>query len=252
MYGDEPVKCPGECTRIIALKPHKLTDIRHLVLDCKIVVDVVFRSDDHILFGAHRPNLEMYSEILKEKGFDVESQKAHLVYGDASTVRLLLQGMHKFKSATSSLADLPSDRLWALAEAAERYSVYTFMAACSEHISLRPLRHPDDALKCLVFAVKYGYVGVADSVASSTIHYDMSTVKKALRGYDSWFNLWVSSYHNHMLPKIDWNSYYQRTAPAGCLQGEVYRPRQRDNDHPIWEPRPSRVRGSTQRALHSL
>ncbi|KAF6745851.1 hypothetical protein DFP72DRAFT_924073 [Ephemerocybe angulata] len=171
MYGDEPVKCP--------------------VLDCKIAVDVVFRSDDHILFGAHRPNLEMYSEILKEEGFDVGSQKAHLIYGDASTVRLLLEGMHKFRRVTS-LADLPSDRFWALADAAERYSVYTVMAACSEHISLRPLRHPDDALKCLVFAVKYGYVGVADSVASSTIHCDMSTVKKALRGYDSWFNLWVA------------------------------------------------------------
>ncbi|KAF5311313.1 hypothetical protein D9611_012583 [Ephemerocybe angulata] len=134
----------------------------------------------------------MYSEFLKEKGFDVESQKAHLVYGDACTVRLLLQGMHKLRSVTS-LADLPSDRLWALADAAERYSVYAVMAACSEHISLRPLRHPDDALKCLLYAVKYGYRGVADSVAASTIHYEMSTVKKALRGYDeNWFNLWVA------------------------------------------------------------
>lgn len=89
-----------------------------------------------MLIGAHKANLEQYSEGFPAVDAFIKIDGPVQLTEDGETLKLLMQFMHKHK--LPDLADLTGysvHRLFSLGEASEKYCVYSAMAVCSVHIA---------------------------------------------------------------------------------------------------------------------
>lgn len=110
--------------------------MRLAVDECSLPVDVVIRSSDEVLIGAHKANLEQYSEGFPAADEVISVDGPVNLTEDGETLKLLMQFMHKQR--LPDLAGLTGSRvrlLFSLGEAAEKYFVYSAMAVCSVHIA---------------------------------------------------------------------------------------------------------------------
>ena len=103
-----------------------------LVAGCILDVDLVLGSSNHVVFGAHKRNLELYSE-----GFPIAQGTSHdnevviLSEGDL-VLRLLLEFMHNTQQP--NLSKLTFSTLALFAEAVEKYMVFSAMQVCKMHM----------------------------------------------------------------------------------------------------------------------
>ncbi|KAF5311300.1 hypothetical protein D9611_012606 [Ephemerocybe angulata] len=149
------------------------------------------RSSDKVLLGAHKANLEHFSDGFPSVDSVSDSEEPVDLTEDSATLKLLLGGMHKQKLPT--LSGLGSKQLLALAEAGEKYFVYGVMAVCSERIRAESRMVKDEATAATYFAyaAKFGYLEVADAVAPFMIPFDVDTMYGRLKGYDVAFLAWM-------------------------------------------------------------
>ncbi|KAF6745835.1 hypothetical protein DFP72DRAFT_642047 [Ephemerocybe angulata] len=161
------------------------------VPNCSIPVDLILRSSDQELIGAHKANLEHFSDGFPSADTVSDSKEPVDLSENGTTLKLLLSGMHKQKLPT--LSGLGSDQLLALAEAGEKYFVYGVMAACSEHVRAesRLVKDGRTATAYFAYAAKFGYVDVADAVAPFMVDLDTTYMKSRLIGYDTAFLAWM-------------------------------------------------------------
>lgn len=99
-------------------------------------IDIALRSSDQRVIGAHKANLEQYSEGFPAADGVISVDGPVTLSEDIETLKLLMQFMHKQKYA--NLSDLTGSRvrlLCSLGEAAEKYFVYSAMAVCNVHIA---------------------------------------------------------------------------------------------------------------------
>lgn len=89
--------------------------------------DVIMRSCDGVLFKVHRKNLEMYTEGFPGVDVPVHDEIVPLVE-TAATLELLFQYMYHQRQP--DLSRLEPQQLAKLAEAAEKYQVYSAMEVC--------------------------------------------------------------------------------------------------------------------------
>ena len=102
------------------------------VAECTIPVDIVLRSSDHVLIGAHKANLSQFSggfppvDTVTETGRIVDLSK------DGKMLSLLMRFMHIQRYP--DLIDNSDYRVLALAYAAEKYVVPSAAAVSSARI----------------------------------------------------------------------------------------------------------------------
>jgi hypothetical protein len=92
-----------------------------------LTVDVVLKSSDGELFGAHQRNLEMYTEGFPIAGSTVVSDPVSLEE-TAEVLHLLLRYTHHIR--LPRLDKISFVLLVSLAEAVEKYMIYSAMETC--------------------------------------------------------------------------------------------------------------------------
>ncbi|RXW19951.1 hypothetical protein EST38_g5917 [Candolleomyces aberdarensis] len=103
--------------------------------ECQLPVDIILKSSDGILLGGHKSNLDMYSEGFPPMGSPPPQPGPPEVVDfeeTSETLSYLLHFMHKVQYP--DLSELKAKRLFALADAAEKWRVLSAMAVCNAHI----------------------------------------------------------------------------------------------------------------------
>lgn len=99
---------------------------------CQLPVDIVLKSSDNVLIGAHKTNLEQWSEGFPKAESVVEDDDPVELPENAETLKLLMTCMHNHQFP--GLSGLAPYKLFDLARAAEKYEVNAVKAACNGHI----------------------------------------------------------------------------------------------------------------------
>ncbi|RDB16226.1 hypothetical protein Hypma_003132 [Hypsizygus marmoreus] len=155
-------------------------------LYCGMEVDVILESSDGSRFGAHRKNLETYSEgfppasAVIQKSEETSSEDAIVkMTENGKVIQLLLHFMHL--RTQPDLRSISFDVLDALANAVEKYLVYSAMQICNFQMEAAIRDHP---LEVLRYAVRNNYSEIANAAAPLTISRDFETIETTF-GADS-------------------------------------------------------------------
>src|SRR6266498_3177814 len=97
------------------------------VESCNISVDVRFRSADGIIFGAHKKNLEFFSEGFPLGDSTVATEVVQLEE-NADVLCIMLSFLHNTRML--ELKDLEISTIAPLSEAVEKYMIYSAMQIC--------------------------------------------------------------------------------------------------------------------------
>ncbi|KAG6916791.1 hypothetical protein DXG01_005314 [Tephrocybe rancida] len=93
--------------------------------------DVVFKSSDNILLYIHRKNLESHAAAFPPSEFDTRGEIVFLTE-DASTLENLFQYVYPERHPDIEL--MPFESLYKLAEAAEKYEIFSLMCICKARL----------------------------------------------------------------------------------------------------------------------
>ena len=109
-----------------------LSLIGDTVEGCNTPVDLVLRSSDQVLIGAHKTNLACYTDGFPLADATADSKEPTDLTEDGDTLKLLMHYAHK--AQYPDLFDLSENRLFSLAHSAEKYVVHAGIEACSVYI----------------------------------------------------------------------------------------------------------------------
>lgn len=98
------------------------------VSECLLPVDVILQSSDGVKFGSHSKNLEIYSSAFPPTAFGPTLDEIVHLPESSEVVSLLLQYMHHHRQPDSE--EIPFTILEGLAEAVEKYVIYSAMEVC--------------------------------------------------------------------------------------------------------------------------
>ncbi|KAJ7473291.1 hypothetical protein FB451DRAFT_1089121 [Mycena latifolia] len=136
--------------------------------------DVVFQSCDGVLFGVHRLNLQTHTDGFPPEGFSTEGEICPLSES-SSTLKLLFQFIYRRRHPT--LENLAFAEVAALAEAAEKYQVFSAMNIC--YIRMKEFL-PDHAADILSYAARHDYPTLAAEAAPILIEIPLVEVASIL------------------------------------------------------------------------
>ncbi|KZP29122.1 hypothetical protein FIBSPDRAFT_885213 [Athelia psychrophila] len=120
--------------------------------------DVTFRSCDRILFQVHRNNLKVVSEgFAPPDGTGTSQREIVPLTESGETLELLFQFIYPHKYP--DLKDVEFTQLAKLAEAAEKYQVYSAMAVCNFKMRDAYQEHPHEVM---MYAMTHGYADLMD------------------------------------------------------------------------------------------
>jgi len=129
--GKSEATCPGEHGRLNTSPPRHANLISTTVSDCYLAIDVKLNSADGQVFGAHQRNLEVFSDAFPTAGSTTANEVVNLEE-NAEVLQLMLQFMHNTRQP--DLNKIPFSTLAPLAEAAEKYMIYSAMQICHIHM----------------------------------------------------------------------------------------------------------------------
>jgi len=147
------------------------------VEDCKLTVDIVLKSSDGQLLGAHQRNLEMYTE-----GFPIAGSTLAIVSDPvcleetAEVLHLMLQYTHNIR--LPCLDTIPFTLVASLAEAVEKYLIYSAMEICKVKMMHATNDHPNEVF---MYSVKHNYPDLTEMAAKSTLNNSASTFLALIR-----------------------------------------------------------------------
>jgi hypothetical protein len=101
------------------------------VQGCLLKIDIILKSSNGLYFGSHAKNLELYSEAFPHAEFSNTGSplpEIVLLPESSDVLSLLLHYMHKQRQPKSS--GLKFDVLCRLAEASEKYMVFSAIEVC--------------------------------------------------------------------------------------------------------------------------
>ncbi|KAJ7911048.1 hypothetical protein B0H13DRAFT_1614934, partial [Mycena leptocephala] len=143
--------------------------------------------------AAHSKNLEMYGEgfppsALASVSRDVETAQPEVVQMTerSDILELLLKYMHLQRQP--DLSRHKFDTLAGLAEAAEKYFVYSAMDVCRIRMGLYVQDHP---ARVLAYAIKHNYPELRDVAVPFTLTMPLSTMKVLLQDAPHAFIAWA-------------------------------------------------------------
>ncbi|KAK7028159.1 hypothetical protein VNI00_014974 [Paramarasmius palmivorus] len=133
--------------------------------DCKLSTDIVFRSSDGRRFGAHSRNIEIYSDGFPIRGSVTTEKREDVVLSESSdVVHLLLQFMHN--RPQPDLRSTPFELLSKLAEAAQKYCVYSAIGICKLLMERNAQEH---SFEVYVYASRAGYSDIREKAGTLAI-----------------------------------------------------------------------------------
>ncbi|KAF9458522.1 hypothetical protein BDZ94DRAFT_1313210 [Collybia nuda] len=129
--------------------------------------DVIFKSNDNVLFNVHRNNLEATTGAFPPSDFSAKGQIV-LLSEPSQTLDLMFQYIYPIPQPNISL--LSFDNLSSLAEAVEKYQVFPAMFICKIHMqnshAVRFLRFiSEHGQEVLGYATRHGYADLVGEVA---------------------------------------------------------------------------------------
>ncbi|KZT69446.1 hypothetical protein DAEQUDRAFT_726754 [Daedalea quercina L-15889] len=145
--------------------------------------DVTIVSSDGVLFKVHKKSLATYSEVFPDGDLATNDETVPLSER-SSTLELLFQYM--YRQPQPDITELPFDQLSSLAEAAEKYRVFSAMEICRV---IMKASLPKNAIAVLAYAVRHGYTKVYVEAAPHTIMVDPKEAFEHLGHV--WFVHWV-------------------------------------------------------------
>jgi hypothetical protein len=166
-------------------------------------VDIVFKSSDSDLFGAHRKNLETFTDAFPSVESVTHDVNEIVELSETSDVlRLVILFTHHQKYP--DLSQVPFQTLYEFAEAAEKYGIFSAMAVC--HLALKYLSfcatsiglthgcrgaietHP---MEVLVHGSKHSYDDLRDAALPHACKITLETAKELCEGRHDIFMTWV-------------------------------------------------------------
>ncbi|TEB37022.1 hypothetical protein FA13DRAFT_1683010 [Coprinellus micaceus] len=161
--------------------------------DCTLTIDIIFLSCDGVHVGAHKQNLDNFSDGFPSPDL-VQAPDASTLSGrcevvelteDAATLNILLQFMHKTRFP--KVHELSTEQLFSLAEAAEKYMVYSAMSICNDRIEQRVIDYP---VQALCYAAKFHYSEIADIAASYSVACPFDEIRKYSKSHHATIYAW--------------------------------------------------------------
>ncbi|KAF9457634.1 hypothetical protein BDZ94DRAFT_1272645 [Collybia nuda] len=146
------------------------------ISECLLPIDVILQSSDGVRFAAHSINLEIYSSAFPPAAFGPTPDEIVHLPESSEVIRLLLRYMHHHRQPDSEV--ITFDVLEGLAEAVEKYVIYSAMEVCKIKMKEAISDHP---LEVLVYAAKHGYPDMCDKAAPATLSYSLEDIKKYLQ-----------------------------------------------------------------------
>ncbi|TFK70750.1 hypothetical protein BDN72DRAFT_958592 [Pluteus cervinus] len=146
------------------------------VSECGLAVDVVIKTSDAKYFGAHLQNLENYAHGFPPVSFGKRKRTNFLeVEEDSEVVSLMLHFVHNLPQP--DLRKIEMDILVRLAEAVEKYLMYSVMNTCR---IVMEMRVREDPLGVLAYALKHNHHDVADSAAPEALCMQWKEIRRRL------------------------------------------------------------------------
>jgi hypothetical protein len=138
--------------------------------------DITLRSSDGMLFKFFRKNLEVHSGVFADAGaFEASSKEIVDLSETSEILELFLQLMSH--QEPPNLMSLEFNILASLAEAVEKYQVFSAMAICDVCMRIALPHHP---LEVLNYAARHNRVETMNAAAIESIGLKMSEVRKHL------------------------------------------------------------------------
>ncbi|KAL1733922.1 hypothetical protein EV714DRAFT_203362 [Schizophyllum commune] len=153
---------------------------------CDLPVDVVFKSSDGELLGAHSRNLEMYGEGFPAAPNGVADPEPASLTEPAKTLRTLLAFMHLVPQPR--IRNLSCKSVLEIAEAAEKYGVHSATQVCAIVLESKGKECPSDVLR---FALRHGYKELANTVAPYTLEFSVAEMKSMYKDDDYALMKWL-------------------------------------------------------------
>jgi len=155
---------------------------------CAEDADVTFQSSDGVLFRIHRKNLETNAAGFPPSGFDTRNEVVPLAE-TSETLELLFQFMYPKRHPDLETATI--EILAPLAEAAEKYEVFSALNMCKVRMKNALPQHPYEVM---VYAAKHGYSQMVGEAAPLLL--------------DTPLNDMIQKLPEHMA--MPWVLYYER------------------------------------------
>jgi len=134
---------------------------------CATDSDLPLQSSDGVLYKVHRRNLELHSEgFAAAAAISAASDCSEIVQLSESSAVLDLLLQYIYRQRQPDLDDIDFGTLAELAEAVEKYEIYSAMKVCSMHMRDAITLH---AAEVLHYAFKHDYIQVMDAAAPLTI-----------------------------------------------------------------------------------
>ncbi|KAJ7744583.1 hypothetical protein B0H16DRAFT_851181 [Mycena metata] len=159
---------------------------------CASDSDLTIASSDGVLFKVHHKNLEVHSDVFANAEGATRPQNGapdEIVYLSESADVLELLFQYMYRQPQPDLRDVEFGVFAGLAEAAEKYVVYSALGWCRMRMKESTTTHP---LQVLDYAVKHGHVDLANESAQQSMLSSACGVAEAMDSLaPSTFKKWV-------------------------------------------------------------
>ncbi|GLB39469.1 hypothetical protein LshimejAT787_0606310 [Lyophyllum shimeji] len=156
--------------------------------------DITFRSSDGVLFHIHKIHLQVEAGGFAPTEFHAPGEVVSLTE-DSATLNILFKFLYPACRAANSLESIDPGLLETVAEAAEKYEVYTAMDVCYARLGEAL---PAEAYRIMIFAYKHENHELLDKAAVALLAHPFEEVMKKLPRdlavhwalyYDTWSRL---------------------------------------------------------------
>ncbi|THV02570.1 hypothetical protein K435DRAFT_653089, partial [Dendrothele bispora CBS 962.96] len=192
--------------------------------------DITLQSSDRVLFKVHRRNLEMYSQVSP-------TQSSEIVYLSESSAVLDLMFQYMYLQPQPNLRKVDFDVIKDLAEAVEKYCVYSAMGALNvqmrEHI-------PSQPVEVLLYAIRHNYPELINESAEATLEFPPYPMLQRVppEVFSAWVRLSLTSFPS-LSKSNKWTTFFFPPRRIDILSTNVPCP-PFQRVHPIWAKTKSR------------
>ncbi|KAF7359142.1 hypothetical protein MSAN_01255800 [Mycena sanguinolenta] len=164
--------------------------------------DVAFRSSDKVTFRVHLKNLETHSDGFPPSTLCAPGSGEVVDLSEpAATLDLLFQ--YIYPQRQPDLSEIELSQLAQLAEAVEKYQVYSALEICKIFMGNGLQENP---LTVLNYAVRHGYLDIADEAAPLTVSLPLEEVGTHM--YQTYMGNWLKYYGE-----------WQKILEVACAEG---------------------------------
>ncbi|KAJ7840663.1 hypothetical protein B0H13DRAFT_1649529 [Mycena leptocephala] len=145
---------------------------------CATDADMTISSSDGVLFKVYRKNLEVHSDVFADAEDTTRPENGdEIVYLTESSTVLDLLFQFMYRQPQPDLEALEFKTFASLAEAAEKYVVYSALTLCRNKMKDSISAHP---LEVLLYAVRHDHVQLANEAAQRSMGRGVAEALKVL------------------------------------------------------------------------